>query len=87
MKSENKLEEYHQKRRRQESWMRSFRDYLMGGAILLAGLFFMFRTKLGIASVNERFGETDSAEKFFGGICIAYGIWRIYRGFKKNYWI
>lgn len=64
--------------------MRSLLDYGMGLLILLAGLVFFFRHKFGDISFNERFPPND-IDKIFGAVCIIYGAWRIYRGYKKNY--
>jgi len=77
------FEEYEKKKRRQVSLMRSLLDYGMGFIILLIGIFFVFRNRLDI-SFNEDFPPND-IDKIFGGICILYGCWRIYRGYKKNY--
>lgn len=77
------LEEYEKKRRKQISSMRSMMDFAMGIIILSAGLFFFFRNWFKI-EFNESFPPND-IDKIFGGICIVYGAWRIYRGFKKNY--
>ncbi len=66
--------------------MRSLTDYGMGVLILLLGLIFIFRIYLGPEHpVNIKMGKPDSLEKIFGGLSILYGIWRIYRGYKKNY--
>jgi len=78
------LEEYEKKKRGQISTMRSIMDFGMGLIILLAGLFFFFRNKFGKIALNERF-PPDDIDKIFGAFCIIYGVWRIYRGFKKNY--
>ena len=78
------FEEYEKKKRKQISMMRSLLDYGMGLLILLAGLLFFFRQKLGNIPINERFPPND-IDKIFGAICIIYGTWRIYRGYKKNY--
>jgi len=77
------LEEYERKKRKQLSSMRSMMDFAMGIIILSAGLFFFFRNRFRI-ELNESFPPND-IDKIFGGICIIYGAWRIYRGFKKNY--
>ncbi|MEI2737178.1 MAG: hypothetical protein V9F01_00165 [Chitinophagaceae bacterium] len=63
--------------------MKSLLDYGMGLLILLAGVFFFFRDKVKI-SFNERFPPND-IDKIFGAMCVMYGCWRIYRGYKKNY--
>jgi hypothetical protein len=60
--------------------MRTIMDYGMGALIFLLGLFFIFSHKLGF-----EFNVDDSYRYGFGGLCIAYGIWRMYRGYKKNY--
>jgi hypothetical protein len=77
------FDEYEKKRRKQVSLMRSILDYGMGIIICGIGVFFFFRGRFDIP-LNENFPPNDM-DKIFGAICIAYGAWRIYRGFKKNY--
>jgi hypothetical protein len=77
------FEEYENRKRRQVSFMRSLLDYGMGLMILVAGIVFFFREKFHF-SFNEKFPPNDT-DKIFGAICIVYGCWRIYRGYKKNY--
>lgn len=82
---ERMFEDYEKKKRSQHSQMRSMKDYGMGVFILFIGLFFLFRNKLGKIPLNESLGQPDTLEKIFGGLCIIYGVWRFYRGYKKNY--
>ncbi|MBI5856279.1 MAG: hypothetical protein HZB42_01410 [Sphingobacteriales bacterium] len=77
------FEDYEKKKRKQTSLMRSILDYGMGILILFLGLFFFFRNKFDI-SFNESF-PPNVIDKIFGAICMLYGSWRIYRGYKKNY--
>lgn len=79
------FDEYEKKKRQQVSQMKSLKDYGMGILILLLGLFFLFRGKLGDLSLNDQLGEPDSLEKIFGGMSVLYGLWRFYRGYKKQY--
>lgn len=79
------FEEYEKRKRKQISGMRSLLDYGMGIIIMFMGFFFLFRGQLGNVSINERLGKPDTLEKIFGVFCVLYGIWRIYRGYKKNY--
>lgn len=79
------FEEYERKKRRQVEQMKSLMDYGMGILILLVGLFFVFREKLGNFPLNDRLGKPDTLETVFGSLCIIYGAWRIYRGYKKKY--
>jgi hypothetical protein len=68
------------KRRKGYILMRAIMDYGMGIIIFGFGIFFLFASKLGIGFEIESFYRY-----FFGGLCIVYGLWRIYRGYKKNY--
>lgn len=76
------FEEYEKKKRKQVTLMRSLMDYGMGVLFLAVGIFFLFGDKL-----NLKFGnDIDPVlSKIFGGISLLYGAWRIYRGYKKNY--
>jgi len=78
------FEEYEKKKRKQVSQMRSLMDFGMGVIIFGAGVFFFFRSKLGAIPLNERFPPNE-IDKIFGAFCLLYGAWRIYRGYKKNY--
>jgi hypothetical protein len=60
--------------------MRTIMDYGMGIIIFGFGIFFLLSSKLGIGFEIE-----DFYRYFFGGLCIVYGLWRVYRGYKKNY--
>jgi hypothetical protein len=62
--------------------MKSIMDYGMGVLWASMGLFFIF-----IKYLNQdlAYRYDDLNIKVFGGVCIVYGIFRIYRGYKKNY--
>ncbi len=60
--------------------MRSIMDYGMGTVILGFGVFFAFANKLGFDFRVDSFFRY-----FFAGLCAVYGVFRIYRGYKKNY--
>ena len=61
--------------------MRSITDYGMGVLYLAIGLAILFARQF---NFNNEF-MMSMAAKLFAGIAIIYGIWRIYRGYKKNY--
>jgi len=63
--------------------MRSVMDYAMGFIILLIGFYFLFYVKLGLNVFNR---QPSVLDKFIGGLFILYGIWRMYRGYKKDYY-
>jgi len=76
---ENDLRE---KRVKSYSLMRSLLDYTMGILYLAAAAFLFFAEKFGFEMNNF-----DITFRYiFGGICALYGGWRIYRGFKKDYY-
>jgi hypothetical protein len=77
------IEEYEKQKKKQISLRKSLMDYSIGILITAAGIFFMVRDKFKI-QFNENFPPNDM-DKVFGIICILYGGWRIYRGYKKNY--
>lgn len=62
--------------------MRSIMDMGMGILWMCMGVFFIFIKKFN-TDLAARYN--DSVMKVFGGVCIIYGIFRIYRGYKKNY--
>jgi len=69
------------KRTKSYSTTRSLLDYTMGLLYLGGGVFLIFAESFGF--------EMQSFDKtfryIFGGLCILYGSWRIFRGFKKDY--
>jgi len=75
------LEEYEHQRQKQLSQMRTITNYGMGVVFLCAGIFFFVYDRLGI-NLGRRARGLDI---FIGILFVAYGAWRIYRGYKKNY--
>lgn len=78
------FEEYEKKKRKQVSLMRSILDYGMGVVFALIGVFFFFRDRLH-TQLNDYLRAPDALDKIIGVIFLIYGSWRIYRGYKKNY--
>ena len=77
------IEEFQEKQRRQRSRMRSMVDYTMGTVFFLVGVYFLVYEKLGWKLLNR---EPSSIDYFIGLLFVLYGSWRIYRGYKKNYY-
>ena len=64
------------------SQMRTISNYGMGIFIVIAGCFFMFPTRF----TEEFLSSRDPVLiKIFAVLCWLYGGFRIYRGYKKNY--
>jgi hypothetical protein len=69
------------KRTRNYILMRTLMDVGMGIIYIGVSLFIIFGKRLGFSlAVFE-----PPFSYWFGGICIAYGLFRVYRGVKKNY--
>lgn len=62
--------------------MRSITNYGMGIFIIVVGCFFMFPNKYTVEFLNK---YDPALVKVFAVICWIYGIFRVYRGYKKNY--
>jgi hypothetical protein len=60
--------------------MRSIMDYGMGGLIFCFGIFLAIAPRLGFS-----FAIDPLFRYIFSGMCVLYGGWRMYRGYKKNY--
>jgi uncharacterized membrane protein len=69
-----------QKRKRQ-AFFRSLYDYIMGVLWLGLGLFFLFNKKLGIDWMKS----DPVIDTLFGGVGIAYGLFRLYRGYQRSH--
>jgi hypothetical protein len=76
-------EEYERQKRRRLALRKSVMDYSIGVIIVLAGCFFLIRQNLKL-DLNRTYPPNEM-DKVFGVICLLYGAWRIYRGYKKNY--
>lgn len=62
--------------------MRSMTNYVMGIFLILAGSFFMFPFKATQKYIDQ---YDPMVIKIFAVICWIYGAFRIYRGYRKNY--
>ncbi|MBZ4188461.1 hypothetical protein K7B07_06145 [Niabella sp. 3A5MI-3] len=76
-------EDYERQRNKQVAGMRSVLDYAMGVVIICVGVFLIIRHRFDIP-LNKRF-PPDAIDIFLGALFVIYGGWRIYRGYRKNY--
>lgn len=66
-------EDYEKDRNRQVAGMRSGLDYVMGFVFMIIGGIVIYKY------------QPDASMIAFGAVAILYGVWRIYKGYKKNY--
>jgi len=76
------LEDFQEENRKRTARIRSFMDTVMGILLIFMGLYFVFYRNLGINVFKQKPSDLDYA---IGGLFIIYGAWRIYRGYKKDY--
>lgn len=62
--------------------MRSMTNYVMGILLVAAGFFFFFPMEKTAPLLSQ---YDPSLMKVMAVVCWIYGIFRIYRGYKKNY--
>jgi hypothetical protein len=78
--------EIRERQQKNYSLMRAVRDFTMAVLYLAVALVLFFGEKWKIdqiISLNETWGKGFCY--FFGGICLLYGVFRLYRGIKKDY--
>jgi hypothetical protein len=77
------IEEYEKQKRKRLALRKAIMDYAIGVLIIIMGIFFLLRQNFKL-TFNEDY-PPNNMDKVFGVICLLYGGWRIYRGYKKNY--
>ena len=77
------IEQYQEEQRKKTARVRAVMDFVMGALLFFIGLFFL---TYGYFGIEIRGKEHSSLDFVIGGLFIAYGIWRIYRGYKKDYY-
>jgi uncharacterized membrane protein len=70
------IEDFQEQQRKRTTRLRSIMDFTMGGLFIAIGIVLLIY-KVGTLEEFNRMG--------LGVLFILYGIWRIYRGYKKNY--
>jgi len=70
------MRDYEEEHRKRVTQMHSIRDLAVGVVILIAGILLLSFKIAKLEDINR---------KLLGGLFILYGIWRVYRGYKKNY--
>ena len=71
-------EDFEQKKQRAKHMTRVIYDFAMGILWTGVGIFLFFHDKLGI-----QINFDDLLGRIFGGACILYGLFRVYRGYKS----
>lgn len=70
------LEDFQEQQRKKTVRIRSFMDFTMGGLFIAIGVVLLIYQVGTLEPFNR---------KGLGVLFILYGVWRIYRGYKKRY--
>jgi hypothetical protein len=77
-------EEQREKSRRMMSVTTSLLDFFLGLLMIAVGIILYKRDHFQIRSISKFANDRDPfLIQLFGGICILYGAWRIFRGYQK----
>jgi hypothetical protein len=75
-------EQFQEQERQKMIKTRSILDWIRGGFFFLAGIFFITYRYSNIRILAR---EPANIDFVFGGVLVVYGIWRMYKGYKKDY--
>ena len=75
------FEEHTDQRTKRYILMKSIMDLGMGLIYIAIGIMILFAKKIGL---TNQFVESTMG-KIFAGLIMLYGVWRLYRGVKKDY--
>ena len=76
--------DFKEKQRKSYNNMQTVYNITMGLLILGIGFMMFFNEKIGL-NLSEKFGGDSLMINLFGGLCVLYGGFRLYRGIKKDY--
>ncbi len=78
--------DYRQRQRKSYTVMRTIYDLTMAILFLAIGLTMLLGDKFGIPALRDFVAGLNPFIRYsFGGICILYGSFRLYRGIKHDY--
>jgi len=72
---------WEEQKRKKNSFFHSLYDYGMGILWIALGLFFLFNKRLEIEWMNS----DPLIDTLFGCVGIAYGLFRLYRGYQRKF--
>jgi hypothetical protein len=75
-----------ERRRKSFTLLRVIYNVTMGILILSMGIFMLWGDRFPSEAVNNFVADIDPLVRYlFGGLCLLYGGFRLYRGIKKQY--
>jgi len=78
--------DYKERRQRSSSQLRMVYNISMGILVLAMAAVMLFGDRLGVDAIEQFISPIDPVLRYlFGGLCLLYGAFRLYRGIKKEY--
>jgi hypothetical protein len=78
--------DYKDRRQQSFSQMRMVYNISMGILVLAMAVVMLFGDRLGIDALEQFISPIDPVLRYlFGGLCLLYGGFRLYRGIKREY--
>ena len=80
------INDYKERQRKSAATARTIYNVSFGVIILVVGLAMLFLNQINNATLTEYLGYMDPVLRYlFGGLCLIYGLFRLYRGIKKDF--
>jgi hypothetical protein len=78
--------DYKDRRQQSFSQMRMIYNISMGIFVLAMAVVMLFGDRLGVDALEQFISPIDPVLRYlFGGLCLLYGGFRLYRGIKREY--
>jgi uncharacterized BrkB/YihY/UPF0761 family membrane protein len=78
--------EYKERRQKSFTLLRSVYNIIMAVLVLAMAVVMLWGDRFGIEALDQFIGPIDPVLRYlFGGLCLLYGFFRLYRGIKKEY--
>jgi len=80
------INDYKERQRKNAVLMRTIYNITVGILVLVIGVVMLSLDWLHSETLNDYIGYLDPLLRYmFGGLCLIYGIFRLYRGIKKEF--
>lgn len=78
--------DYQDRRKKSFSQLRMVYNISMGILVLAMAVVMLFGERLGSDAISQFISPIDPVLRYlFGGLCLLYGFFRLYRGIKREY--
>lgn len=79
------VNDYKERNRKSAALARTIYNVSFGIIVLAVGIVMLLLNQINNETLNSYLGYLDPLLRYlFGGLCLIYGSWRLYRGFKKE---